>query len=71
MKGGLDPKQVQAEERDQRAREAAVEDAKKVTLRSVFEDYLSLRDLKPKTVGDNRNTLIPISQAHCYLTSFL
>ena len=56
MKDGLDPKQVQAEERDQRAREAAVEDAKKVTLRTVFEDYLSLRDLKPKTIGDYRNT---------------
>jgi integrase len=56
MKDGLDPMQVRAEEREQRAREAAAEDAKKVTLRTVFSDYQDLRDLKPKTSYDYRST---------------
>jgi integrase len=56
MKDGFDPVELEEEERKQRAKIAAINDAKKITLRTVFKDYQSVRELKPKTLSDYRNT---------------
>ena len=56
MRDGFDPIELEEEEREQRARIAAINDAKKVTLRAVFSDFIDLRKLKPKTISDYRNT---------------
>jgi integrase len=56
MKDGFDPIELATGERQQRAKIAAVKDAKLVTLRTVFEDYKDLRPLKPKTEHDYTNT---------------
>ncbi|NQV29375.1 MAG: tyrosine-type recombinase/integrase [Candidatus Marinimicrobia bacterium] len=56
MRDGFDPKELEEEERQQRAKIAATNDAKQITLRTVFEEYQSIRDLKPKTLSDYNNT---------------
>jgi integrase len=56
MRDGYDPVQLDEAERKQRAKVAAIEDAKQVTLRTVFSDYQALRSLKPKTLSDYINT---------------
>ena len=45
MRDGFDPIELEEEEREQRARIAAINDAKKVTLRAVFGDFIDLRKL--------------------------
>jgi integrase len=56
MKDGFDPIELEEEERKQRAKLAAVNDAKQITLRTVFDEYQTLRDLKPKTLSDYKST---------------
>jgi integrase len=56
MKDGFDPIELEEEERKQRAKLAAINDAKQISLRTVFDEYQALRDLKPKTLADYQNT---------------
>ena len=56
MRDGFDPIELEEEERQQRARIADINDAKKITLRTIFSDFQALRDHKPKTLSDYKNT---------------
>jgi integrase len=57
MKQGDDPIELGKEEREQKARAAALVQALSVTLRSVFDDFKKGRDHKPRTAQDYRNTV--------------
>lgn len=57
MRDGFDPVEIEEEARQKRNKAAATEEAKRVTLKTVFTDYLAIRGLKPKTTLDYRNTI--------------
>ncbi len=56
IKQGLDPIKLEEQESQQRAKDAARDDFMSVTLRTVFEEFISLRNLKEKTKKDYKNT---------------
>ncbi len=54
---GIDPIKQARALRQEEVREKALNEALGVTLGAVFEDYLTARDLKPRTAYDYRNTV--------------
>jgi hypothetical protein len=50
MKGGFDPVELEEEERKERARLVAIDDAKQISLRVLFDEFLKVRNQKPETI---------------------
>jgi integrase len=56
LKQGLDPIELDEQERQQRIKNAALKDSLAITLKTILDEYLELRNLKPGTEKDYRNT---------------